>query len=300
MEIRQLKTFLMIAKLGSFSKAADILGYAQSTITMQIQALEDELGTALFERSSKKVVLTKDGENLSWYAGQIVKLSEEAVNTTACEEQAKGTIVIGTPESLCLYCLPKLIKEYRLCYPEVEIKLHFGTCCNLYEMLDKDLIDIAFFLDEPISDEKMVTHILFDEPVLLLASPIHPLSSKTCVTPEDIEGQSLILTESGCNYRARFESFVNSTHNQPCSTMEVSSIQIIKKFTEDNLGITVLTKTAVQDELDSKRLIALPWSGPSFDVKAQVVYRKEKKLSPAVRKFIGLALKKLATPPQDC
>lgn len=291
MEIKQLKTFLMIAKLGSFSKTADILGYAQSTITMQIKALEEDMGTTLFERSREKVFLTKEGENLYWYAEQILKLTEEAIMTTSCGNQPKGTITIGAPESLCLYCLPELIKEYRLRYPEVEIKFHFGTCCDLYEMLNKNLIDIAFFLDEPINDEKMITHILFDEPVLLLISPRHPLSLKTCVTPEDIAGEHLILTESGCNYRARFENFINSQNKLPCSTMEVSSIQVIKRFTEDNLGITILSKTAVHNELASKQLIALPWCGPTFDVKAQLVYQRDKKLTPAINKFIELTLK---------
>lgn len=296
MEIRQLKTFLMVAKLGSFSKAADILGYAQSTITMQIKSLEEDLGTTLFERSREKILLTKDGENLYWYAEQILKLTEEAIVTTSCANRPQGTIVIGTPESLCLYCLPEVVKEYRLSYPEVEIKFHFGTCCDLYEMLNKNLIDIAFFLDEPITDENMITHILFDEPVLLLISPNHPLSTKISITPENIAGEHLILTESGCNYRARFENFINSQNGLSCSTMEVSSIQVIKRFTEDNLGIAVLSKTAVQNELDSKRLIALPWSGPSFDVKAQLVYQKEKKLTPALSKFIGLTLKKIGNP----
>jgi DNA-binding transcriptional LysR family regulator len=209
MEIRQLKSFLIVTKLCSFSKAADTLGYAQSTITMQIQALEEELGTSLFDRSGRKINLTKDGENLFWYAEQILKLTEEATNTTISGNQPSGSIVIGSPESLCLYCFPPLIKEYRLNYPEVEIKLRFGTCCDLREMLNKNLIDLAFFLDEPINDEKLITHILFDEPVLLLASPKHPLSKKICVTPEDLRGKQLILTESGCNYRTRFNNFIN-------------------------------------------------------------------------------------------
>ncbi|HYE81929.1 MAG TPA: LysR family transcriptional regulator [Clostridia bacterium] len=293
MEFRQLKTFLMIAKLGSFSKAANILGYAQSTITMQIQALEEELGTILFERGSRKIGLTREGENLYWYAEQILKLTEEAIDSTTCGDQPKGTIVIGTPESLCLNRLHELIKEYRLYCPEVEIKLRFGTCCDLHDMLSKNLIDIAFFLDEPISEDKLVTHVLFNEPVLLLASPKHPLASKACVTPEDIHGEFLILTESGCNYRARFESFTSSQQIHPCSTMEVSSVEIIKRFTRDNLGITVLSKTAVQDELDQNQLIALPWTGPSFDVSAQMVYQKEKKLSPALKRFIALTLDRM-------
>jgi DNA-binding transcriptional LysR family regulator len=81
--------------------------------------------------------------------------------------------------------------------------------------------------------------------------------------------------------------------------MEVSSVEIIKRFTKDNLGITVLSKTVVQNELDSNQLIALPWSGPSFDVKAQIVYHKKKRLSPALQTFINLVLKKIKNFPDE-
>lgn len=289
-EIRQLKTFLMAAKLASFSKAAATLGYAQSTVTMQIKSLEEELGTSLFDRSERRISLTGEGENLLWYAEQILKLAEEATETTARGNRTGGSITVGTPESLCLHYLSPLIRDYRLSHPDAAITLRFGTCCELYELLKNKLVDAAFFLDEPIDDGKMIVHILYDEPVVLLASPKHPLSRKAAVTPADLDGQQLILTESGCNYRARFESCISAQGVKPCSTMEVSSVEIIKRFTRDSLGITVLSRSAAEKELAAGQLVALPWAGPSFDVKAQLVHLKERRLPPALRAFIGLVL----------
>lgn len=288
MEIRQLTTFAMIVKLGSFTKAADMLGYSQSAITMQVKALEDEMGTPLFERFGRTIKLTREGESFFWYADQILKLAKEAKDISACEETPKGEIILGTPESLCLHCLPELIREYRVRYPDVEIKIRFGTCCELYDMLHKNFIDVAFFLDEPIADDNLVAEVLFDEPVVFIASPKHPLAQKSIVTPEDLNGQSFIITEPGCNYRSRFDDLINAERLRLCSTMEVSSVEIIKKFTKDNLGVTVLPQTTVQDDIGSKQLAVLPWAGPSFDVKVQLVHHKEKRISPALRAFIEL------------
>ncbi|MDT8902404.1 LysR family transcriptional regulator [Anaeroselena agilis] len=290
MELRQLQSFLTAAKLASFSRAAAVLGYAQSTVTMQIKALEEELGTSLFDRSGRRIRLTGDGENLFSYAEQILRLAEEATETTARGSRKGGSVAVGTPESLCLHYLSPLLGDYRLKYPEVAVKLRFGTCCELYELLKTRLVDVAFFLDELIDDGKMTVHVLFDEPVLLLASPRHPLSRRAAVAPADLEGQPLIVTEPGCNYRARFERCIGAQGVKPCSTMEVSSVELIKRFARDNLGVAVLSGSAAQQELAAGQLVALPWTGPSFDVKAQLVHLKERRLPPALRAFVSLVL----------
>ncbi len=291
MEIRNLKTFATIARLQSFTKAADMLGYAQSTVTSQIQSLEEELGGILFERLGRKVTLTKNGENLLLYAEQILKLNQAAKDVISNSNGTKGTLTIGTPESFCMNCMPELLKKYRENYPDVEIKLRIGTCCEFHHFLQHNTVDLAFFLDQPIEDEHLVTHILFDEPVMIIASPAHPLAQKgRSITPQDLDGQSLVLTESGCVYRERFEKTLAGAKVRSCYTLEVTSVEVIKRFTINNIGLTVLSRVAVEHELAANQLVALPWNGPSFDVKAQLAYHKRKWVSPAMRAFIDLAL----------
>ena len=291
MEIRQLKTFVMIARLGSFTKAADVLGYVQSALTAQVQNLEEELGTVLFERFGRQIKLTRDGENLLFYAQQILHLAEAA----KCHSSAlaTGTIAIGTSESVCLHHLTALLKEYRTRCPQVELKLHFGTCCELHSLLANNVIDLAFLLDDPIVDDKLIVHNLFDETVLFLASPQHPLTRFSRVTPEDFINQTMILTESGCCFRTRYETFMKERHIQPSSVLEVSSVEIIKRFTRDNLGICLLAKSTAAAELAAGDLVALHWDGPAIDVKAQLIHHKEKQLSTALQSFIDLSLEKL-------
>lgn len=287
MELRNLKTFATIARLQSFARAADLLGYAPSTVTGQVQNLEEELGTVLFERYGQRIKLTRDGENLFWYAEQIVRLAEAA--RTAADDSPRGALAIGTPESFCLHCLPELLKGYRQSYPEVEIKLSFGTCCDLHAMLGKNLLDVAFILDRSIEDAGLVTVPLFEEPVLMLASPRHPLAGKAAVYPRDLDGQNLILTESGCSWRAYLEKVLADNSVRACPALEVSNVEIIKRFAKDNFGLTVLSRSVAAGELRTGELVALPWQGPDFTVKAQAVYHKGKWLSPALRAFLDLA-----------
>ncbi|MBP2629358.1 MAG: gltC 1 [Firmicutes bacterium] len=290
MELRQLKTFVTTANLLSFTKTANNLGYAQSTITSQIQALEEELGTMLFERLGKQIKLTKDGEHLHAYADQILKLSEEAKELISSSLIPTGSLTIGTAESLCLHRLPEVFNTFRSRYPKVEINIDFEACSDYRTLLRKNAIDIVFFLDVTCNEKDLVTHVLFEEPMAIIAAPNHPLSKKCQVLPHDISGQSLVLTALGCSYRRLFESILIQTGVKPSSVMGISSNEVIKKFVCDGWGIGFLPHIVVHQELLTNQLIALPWAGPSFNIKAQLIYHKEKWLSPALKAFINVIL----------
>lgn len=290
MEIRLLNTFLTTAKLLSFTQAADYLGYAQSTITNQIQLLEEELGTMLFERLGKQVKLTKDGEHLFIYAAQILKLSEEAKNIISSSLIPKGSLIIGTAESLCLHRLPEIFNKFRFLYPQVEINIRFDGCNDYRTLLRKNVIDILLFLDVPCNDKNLITHILFEEPMAVIAAPNHPLTKKHQVTPQDLNGEPLVLTAEGCSYRRIFESILTQAGVKPSSTMGISSNEVIKKFVSDGWGIGFLPYIVVKQELTTNQLTELPWEGPPFNITAQLIYHKDKWLSPALKAFITVAL----------
>lgn len=295
MELRQLKTFVRTAKLLSFTKAANDLGYAQSTITSQIQALEEELGTMLFDRLGKHIKLTKDGEHLYAYADQILKMSDEVKDLISSSLTPKGSLIIGTAESLCIHRLPEVFKTFRSRYPKVELNLRFDIGSDYRTYLRKNTIDIVFFLDVPCVETDLVTHVLFEEPMAVIAAPDHPLAKKRRIVPRDINGQALVLTEMGCSYRRLFESILTQEGVKPFSVMGVSSNEVIKKFVADGWGIGFLPYVTIKQELLTHQLIALPWYGPSFNIKAQLIYHKEKWLSPALKAFIDVALEILSS-----
>ncbi len=290
MEIRLLKTFLTTAKLLSFTQAADYLGYAQSTVTNQIQLLEEELGTMLFERLGKQVKLTTDGEHLLIYAAQILKLSEEAKNIISSSLVPKGELIIGTAESLCLHRLPDLFNRFRSLYPQVEINIRFDGCNDYRALLRKNVIDILLFLDVPCNDKDLITQVLFEEPMAVIAAPNHPLAPKKQVTPYDLNGEPLILTAEGCSYRRIFESILTQAGVKPSSTMGISSNEVIKKFVADGWGIGFLPYIVVKQELMTNQLTELSWAGPPFNITAQLIYHQDKWLSPALEAFIKVTL----------
>jgi len=291
MEIRQLNTFAAIARLGSFTQAAEMLGYAQSSITTQIQLLESELDTKLFERIGKSIALTPDGEKLLPYAQKILKLSEEAKNIIVSSDTPKGTLTIGAPESLCVMRLPGIFKEYHTCYPDVELILKFGTCAEFRRFLRENVIDVAVLLENRITDSDLVTELQFPEPMAVLTAPCHPFADRDCVYPEDLADQSLILTENGCSYRAVFDNILAKSGVRPRSILETGSVQAIKQLTADGLGVSLLPRIAVEDEVRQGRLSILNWKGPDFGMMTQVVYHKDKWISAPLRIFLDLVKK---------
>lgn len=288
MDIKQLKTFLTIAKLQSFTLAAQNLGYAQSSITTQIQLLEKEFNVKLFERLGHNISLTLEGKRLLPFAEQILKLSDDAKNAMTYSDLPKGTLVIGAVESLCIMRLPKILKEYRLRYPDVEISLKFGSCADFLRGLKDNTIDIAFFLEEKINEESYVTEISFPEPMGILSSTEHPFAQKDSVHPDDLNGETLILTEAGCGYRALFENILSQYAIKPRSIIETGNVQAIKQLTMSGLGITLLPLIAVEEECSQQRLVKLKWKGPSFEILTQVLYHKDKWISAPLKAFIEL------------
>ncbi len=288
MDIRQLKSFITITKLQSFSLAAQDLGYAQSTITTQIKLLEIELGVKLFERLGHRITLTSKGNRLLPYAEEILKLTNEARDAMEDSGLPKGILTIGGVESLCVMRLPKLLKEYRLRYPDVEVVLKLGNYADFFSSMRDNTMDIAFILEKKINEEGFITELQFPETIAMLAVPDHPLAHKDEVYPEDLAGEPFILTEPGCSYRTQFQSMLHQYAIKPRSIMETGNIQAIKQLAMSGLGITLLPLVTVAEECNDGRLVRLNWKGPVFEILTHVVYHKNKWVSGPLKAFIEL------------
>jgi DNA-binding transcriptional LysR family regulator len=293
LEFRQLKTFMSIVKLGNFSQAAQFLGYTQSSVTTHIQLLEKELNTILFERFGHQLMLTTDGERLYDYAEKITKLAEDAKNELDHFEIPRGPIIIGMPESLCTYYLTDLLQEYTLLYPDVQLKVKFGIGSDFRNILRRNMMDLAFVLEENSSDTDLVNTLLWNESIVMVASPSHELAAFSQVHAKDLKGQRLIFMEAGTAYQSALEESLAKAGIAPQTVLEICHIPTIKQMIINNLGITVLPLAAVKDELAAGTLTLLPWRGPAFQVHAYLLYHKDKWLSHAIQAFIRLVQERL-------
>lgn len=290
MELRLLNTFVAVARFNSFTQAAEHLSYAQSSVTSQVQALESELGVRLFERLGKSISMTPEGEKLLPFAKQVLKLCDDARIAVAPAGALKGALVIGAPESLCAVRLVPLFTEFHNRYPEVELSLQFGGCTEFEDLLGGNQIDIAFFLERKLNPPSLESVLEWPEPIALLAAPGHPLVRTAGIEPHDVQDILLILAETGCSYRTRFLQMLSDAGVTPKSTMESSSVQVMKQLAMSGLGITLLPRVAAIGELAEGKLVELTWAGPPFEMMmTQVMYHKDKWISPAMRAFIDLA-----------
>lgn len=298
MEFRQLNTFVTVADLNSFTRAADILGYTQPTVTSQIQLLESELGVRLFERIRKNISLTHEGEKLLVYAKQIINLCEEAKNTVKDHPLPKGVVTIGAWESLCTTRIHSLLKEFYYKFPGIEIILKTVKSTEYEELLLDNQIDVAFCLDRMITVSDFIVDLAIPEPLALLVEPNHPLAKLPDVYPENIADYLLILAEKDCSYRRAIMTILGDCGLAPNSIMEVESIQAMKQLAINGLGIIFLPKVTVAEELSKGQLVELNWSGPSFEFLTQVIYHEDKWRSPALQTLLNMAKELL--PMQYC
>ena len=160
---------------------------------------------------------------------------------------------------------------------------------ELITFLKNSQIDVAFCLGREMYATDLVSEILAFEQVLLVSGAGHPITGKIPVTPRDIQGMTLVLCEEGCGYRVTFEKILREAGVRPGPVLEFGSIEAIKKCVIQQLGITLLPRMAVEEELSRGELTDLQWQGPDFDTNIQVVYHKDKWISPALSAFLKLS-----------
>ncbi|MCL6631889.1 MAG: LysR family transcriptional regulator [Alicyclobacillus herbarius] len=285
MELRHLRTFKTLAEELSYTRTAERLSYAQSSVTAQIQTLEREFGVRLIERIGKRIRLTEAGERLLRYADDILRLTEEAFAVVPGDTAPRGTLTIGVVESLCTYRLAPVFMAFRAQYPQVELLFRTGICADLRKQVAQGHLDLAFTLEECCEDDRLSCEALKTEPMLLLAHPDHQLVETKSVSPCDLDGETILVTEPGCSYRSMWEQSLAAAG---CTNpkIEFASVEAIKQFAIAGLGVTLLPAMAVKSEVESGLLRPLAWRGPEFPVVTQMCWRKDKWLTPAQRAFM--------------
>ncbi len=290
MELRHLTTFIHVCEFMSFSKAAEHLGYTQSSVTQQIQQLEAELGVELFERTGKRFSLSTKGLELLPYANRLTSLASETKAVISNAQKPSGVLRIGAIESTCNYILPPVLKQYLKLWPSVQISVRNATTLEIMEMLRKNQVDLILTLDKKIAVPEWNT--AWEQPtnIVFLCCPAHPFAGRTNIRLQDILEENLLLTEPGCDYLQVFEHDCAERNLEIKSNLEIGSISNILDFTKHNFGITFLPEATAHAELQKGNLSVFQMEDYSMQMLIQLIYRKDKWISPAIRELIKLSM----------
>lgn len=287
MKITELKSFLAIASHSSFSKAANQLNYAHSSVTAQIKSLEYDLGAELFVRDRKGVGLTEAGKRFHKYARQIVDLSRDGKEAVQNSPKIAGTLTIGAVETISTYRLPALLYKIQEAVPDIKISFKIMSDKQLYESIKMGTLDIAFLVEQELVVTNTVVKKICDEPVSLYVRPDHPLVDRDIETSELGEYHHLLWAEECCYSRI----FIDRMQKAGCPSfhyMEFINTETIKQCALSGLGIATLTDITVQQEVRDGKLVKLNWD-IAEEFNSYMLWNKYRAEYPALKYFIEKA-----------
>jgi DNA-binding transcriptional LysR family regulator len=285
MDFIYLHTFCEVAKRGNFTRAAEALGYAQSSVTTQIQKLEEHYGAVLFERYGRRMQLTQAGAVLLPYAQQILALQTEA--KAQLSEQQTGTLTIGTIEALAAFYLPSLLQTFRETYPRIILSLQSGNEASIVQAVKEGRCDLGLILDHVLVDPEVVSIPLRHEEFAIITRLDAPYSQVSQITVLELASARLILTEEGCTYRTLLLQAFRASGITPTIAGEFGSLEAIKQCVLCGLGIAFLPRVTVQEEVTQGKLQAIPFTPPS-KLYTQTIYLERKWRSLAFQHLLDL------------
>lgn len=286
MELRNLNTFITVCESMNLSKAADKLGYVQSTVTAQINQLEQELGVPLFDRIGKRLTLNQKGTELLEYAYRIISLEKEARDDIADRGTPKGLLRVGVIESVGTVLMPVVISSYVRKYPAVNVQVCTGTTRMIMDMLKQGKVDLIFTFDDKVSETGWQCAAQLEDDIVFLCAPEHSFSGRKNVRLEEILKENIILTEAHCNYRRSFEHHCNVQGYSIGSFTEIGSTNTIIQFVSQGLGVSFLPEFTVRHQLEKGKFSTFEIESVNISMLLQVIYNSNKWYSPAMKAFI--------------
>ena len=289
MELREIRTFLKVAQLNSFSRAAKELGYSQAAVTIQVKQLEEELGTHLFDRIGKQTVLTHQGTIFYEYASSVMRDLACARDAVCGSRELTGRLTIGTIESICASIFPELLSKFHSLYPKVSVNIVLDSPDVLLDRMNKNAIDLVYLLDKRMYDQKWVK--VFEEPeeVVFVAPAAHPYAKRKKLALEDVVASPFILTEKDASYRFVLDQYLASRHLKIEPFLEIGNTEFIIRLLLSGSGFSFLPEFSVRPFLNSGELAVLPVNGFHMRIWRQLLYHKDKWVTREMSAFIRLA-----------
>jgi DNA-binding transcriptional LysR family regulator len=288
MDFEQLRTFLEVSRLRSFSRAAEKLSVTQPAISAQIRSLENEVGARLFDRDGGKVTFTAAGRVFEPFAEHVLQCHAH-IGTTIAElhRSPRGEIAISANEATSLYVLPTVFAQFKREYTRVALKIVRADRARSMDAVLNREVDFGI-VSLPVKDARLLVDVIHKDDVVLVVPPSHPLAGRELVTLPEVLQYPLLLPKQG-RQREQIDELFRAHDSHPRVGMEVESSELLKRLIAAGLGMGFLPRAVVTADERAGALRVLRVEGVKMVRELALVYRKDKPLSRAGHAFLEIA-----------
>jgi len=290
MDFDQLETFIEVARLSSFSRAAEKRFRTQPAISSQIRSLEEEVGARLLDRSGGKVSLAASGKLFVKFAEETLDARKAAMtNIAETERVPRGEIVVGANEGTCLHILPEVFAEFKKQHPSVSVSIKRADFSKVLESVIDNSVDFGV-VSMPVTDNRLTEVLIHKDELVLIAPPKQPLAKLKSASITDIAQYPLVMPKVG-HTRDGLDGLFHERKLKPSYAMELDSSELLKRFVAADVGIGFISRSNVQEDVKANVLAAIPLADAQIRRDLALVFRKDKALSRAALAFIDIAVK---------
>lgn len=288
MTLRHFKIFITVCSTMSMTAAAEELYMSQPAVSQVITDLEKFYSVRLFERYSRKLYLTEAGEKLRSYAHFMIRLNDDIEKAMKAIHD-NGEIRIGSSLTIGGYVIPGMVSAFLKKHPKTTVEVLVDNTERIEKKVLLNEIDLALVEGETVSQDVLSIPYMEDELVLICGSG-HRFAALSSIEPCELEKENLIIREKGSGTRRTFEDVMAANHLKWSSTWACSNAESVKMAVSEGMGVSVLSKRAVQNEVKLGLLCIKRLNGIRFDRKFKIIYHKDKFLTKTMKEFIDFCL----------
>ncbi|MCI8599916.1 MAG: LysR family transcriptional regulator [Lachnospiraceae bacterium] len=286
LDIKNLITFIHVAELNSFTKAAESLGYSQSTVSFQIKQMEKELNSQLFERINHTVALTEKGREVLNYAHQINKLTQELEDTMQDKKAVSGHVRLAMADSLCDSLLKEKFIDFRMEYPGISLKIIAAGTEEMFRLLNHNEADAILTLDSHIYNTEYVVVREEKAGIHFVASSQCSLALNGPISVQELIRQPFILTEKGMSYRRIMDEKLAELSLEIQPVLEIGSARLICSLVEQGVGVSILPDYVTEAQIAAGKITYVDVVDFEVEVWKQLLYHRDKWVSPQMESVL--------------
>ena len=288
--LRQLKVFESVARHLNHTRAAQELFLTQPAVSMQVKQLEEQLGVALFEQLGKRIHLTEAGREVLGYARTVTQQLDELEDVLNRIKGLSGGRLRISVATTANYFIPTLLGTFLRRYPEVTVSLDVTNRETLLQQLSENTVDLVI-MGQPPAELDAEAQAFMENPLVIVAPPDHPLAREKKIPLKRLQDEIFLVREPGSGTRIAMERFFAERGMKFQTGMEVGSNEAIKQSVQAGLGLGLLSRTTIEQELTLKRLVVFDVADFPIMRHWYVVHRRGKRLSAAAQAFKTFMLK---------